>query len=638
MTVTSGKKKMKSLPRKSAENAKGPAVDNGPLADDSAERGDWLALRDVAAPALFRLWQQQRVSLDLALQAARTLSLTDQALAAQVEDPEGYLRSQILAAKRAEEDTPPAPPVAAPHAIAGGEITAGTAMPHSSEEAQESPVVAWSVRVEYVEGETGKFDFDDYADAAAFFHEDDEGYSIAATFLYEVRADGTSWEIARAQGVPGLAPAEIKAETAVPHSSGVPTPVERAYRGLNWHAPDLLTLHPIAEAYPAMSEVEFAALVEDIRANGQREPVWVDAKGRIVDGRHRWLACKALDNKLVKTGYCSDLGLTTEAELRAFAASQNLHRRHLNESQRAMAAASLVAAPRAKEKGKGNKEKTKTGEESANLQSGGLTVAAAAEKLKVSPRSVATAKKVMEKGTPEVIAAVQAGTVSVSAAAKGLEEPKKTLRALTKAERAWLSGNDYKGGPDSFRRDLDKKTHIRLRFLLVEGKRERWVAGWEKPGASVGCGGATIGFFKTLREATEVVEAWIATEFEGKKKTKDLPRKNAENAKNLTTDYTDSTDEITAGTAVPHSFPEFIPGVTEGSPFKTPDDVNQEGFRFDVLCQGVELLRWLGPASALEFSKPTQDQVDYLVEFLERTAGALDEIAAAFAAQVVEDS
>jgi hypothetical protein len=84
-----------------------------------------------------------------------------------------------------------------------------------------------------------------------------------------------------------------------------------------------------------------------------------------------------------------------------------LRRRHLNESQRAMVAAKLANMRQG--------ERTDV-ETFANLQK--VSQAQAAEFLNVAPRTVASAKRVAEDATPELVQAVERGAVSVSAAAE----------------------------------------------------------------------------------------------------------------------------------------------------------------------------------------------------------------------------
>jgi len=88
--------------------------------------------------------------------------------------------------------------------------------------------------------------------------------------------------------------------------------------------------HPLSAAFPAMSADDFAALVEDIKTNGQREPVMVH-EGMVLDGWHRYRACLQLGVKPQQFTF------PAEKDPVAFVLSHNLHRRHLTPSQRAAA-------------------------------------------------------------------------------------------------------------------------------------------------------------------------------------------------------------------------------------------------------------------------------------------------------------
>lgn len=57
--------------------------------------------------------------------------------------------------------------------------------------------------------------------------------------------------------------------------------------------PGRLNAHPAADLFPLLEGGAFAALVEDIRANGQQQPILI-YEDQILDGRNRWRACEAI--------------------------------------------------------------------------------------------------------------------------------------------------------------------------------------------------------------------------------------------------------------------------------------------------------------------------------------------------------
>lgn len=157
-------------------------------------------------------------------------------------------------------------------------------------------------------------------------------------------------------------------------------------------------LHPAAELFPVMDEAAFAALVADIAAHGQREPILV-LDGQVIDGRHRLRACEQLGLEPLVRQVSADDG-----DPFGLVVSLNLHRRHLTESQRAMVAARLARLPL------GSNQHSPIGEPS-------LPCSEAATLLNVGKRSVERARDVVAHGIPELVTAVDRGEVPVSTAA-----------------------------------------------------------------------------------------------------------------------------------------------------------------------------------------------------------------------------
>jgi len=176
----------------------------------------------------------------------------------------------------------------------------------------------------------------------------------------------------------------------------------------------VIQAHPVADIFPMMSEREFSDLVADIREHGVREPVWLHRDGRIIDGRNRYKACVQLGDEPPTRTFEGD-----DADLVAFVVSLNLHRRHLDESQRAMVAGRIATMPRGARTDLGSIDTTSLDQ--------------AAEMLNVGRASVARAKKVLESPAPELAAAVTTGSVAVSTAATLAEAPAEVQRDLVAA-------------------------------------------------------------------------------------------------------------------------------------------------------------------------------------------------------------
>lgn len=173
-------------------------------------------------------------------------------------------------------------------------------------------------------------------------------------------------------------------------------------------------LHPAAELFPVMDEAAFAALVADIAAHGQREPILI-LDGQVIDGRHRLRACEQIGIEPVVREVSADDG-----DPIALVVSLNLHRRHLTESQRALVGAQIATLAH------GTNQHLPIGNSS-------VTYDQAATLLNVGKRSISRAHDVLHHGVPELTQAVQRGEMAVSTAANLSRLPADTQReVLTK--------------------------------------------------------------------------------------------------------------------------------------------------------------------------------------------------------------
>jgi N6-adenosine-specific RNA methylase IME4 len=158
--------------------------------------------------------------------------------------------------------------------------------------------------------------------------------------------------------------------------------------------------HRLANIFPLLEGAAFDELVADIQANGQREPITI-LDGEILDGRNRYRACRATGIKPQAVDFRPDV----DGAPLAFVISKNLKRRHLDESQRAMAGARIEMLRH------GGDRKP----QDANLQV--VRRDDIAKQLNVSPRSIASAAVVRDKATPRIVQAVDRGKLSISQAA-----------------------------------------------------------------------------------------------------------------------------------------------------------------------------------------------------------------------------
>ncbi len=175
--------------------------------------------------------------------------------------------------------------------------------------------------------------------------------------------------------------------------------------------------HPFAGIFPLLGETEIQTLSKDIAENGLQIPITLH-EGKILDGRNRHVAC-------ILAGVEPRFVTFDGDDPVKFVVSTNLHRRHLNESQRAMVAAKIANMRQG--------ERTDL-EPCANLRK--VDQNEAATLLNTSRRSVQHAKKVDAEAIPEVVTAVESGKLSVSVAATIAETtPEKQREVIAKDDK-----------------------------------------------------------------------------------------------------------------------------------------------------------------------------------------------------------
>jgi len=191
--------------------------------------------------------------------------------------------------------------------------------------------------------------------------------------------------------------------------------------------------HSAAALFPLLGELELNELANDIKNNGQRFPI-ITWKGEIVDGRNRWQACQIVGVE----PWIEERSFADDSEAARYVVSVNIYRRHLNPSQLAMLAARLekmfVRNPGPKPPPTQNQalsEEIQVNLPEIIVQVPDYTQARdeAAALVGVSGKSVTDAKRVIADGVPELVAAVDAGIITVSTAAQIVRElPKKEYR------------------------------------------------------------------------------------------------------------------------------------------------------------------------------------------------------------------
>jgi len=242
--------------------------------------------------------------------------------------------------------------------------------------------------------------------------------------------------------------------------------------------------HPVSDIFPPMTDAEYAALKADIEANGQREKVWT-FKGALIDGRHRERACRELGLECKTREWDGD-----ESQLTDFIVSLNLHRRHLNESQRALIAARIARV------GVGGDRRSKAYKDALDRQ---ITVAKAANLLNVGELTVAKARAILHRGDESQIRAIEEGRATVGRITRHNRNPLKVSAEPSTRKNTRL----HKDKPWSV--DTPRKK------ALAVGQKNRMIRALSgADGLCIGLGELDIQMILSVCDAAEI-KTWIRT-------------------------------------------------------------------------------------------------------------------------------
>jgi hypothetical protein len=247
-----------------------------------------------------------------------------------------------------------------------------------------------------------------------------------------------------------------------------------------------MKVHPAAEIFPMLSDIEISALAKDITENGLKVPL-VTCKGILLDGRNRLAAC-------ILAGIEPSTYEYDEGSPVAFIVSINLMRRQLDPSQRAAVAVEILPMFAAEAKVRMldtlNKGDIPAVANLPQRKNQGKARDQAAEVTRVSPRLVQDAKQI-KRDNPEVFERIKSGEVTVHEAKKEIRgEEIKEIRAKMVSEAAAVpKDHRYKvsvGNVETFEMEkqfdyiITDPPYLREYLPLYETLAER-AAEWLKP-------------------------------------------------------------------------------------------------------------------------------------------------------------
>lgn len=227
-----------------------------------------------------------------------------------------------------------------------------------------------------------------------------------------------------------------------------------------------LKAHKFADMFPMISEREYPAFRRGIEENGLLKKIVLLNGVAILDGRNRHRALKDLGLVNDPAHYVNFEDLPLNISPFRYVVSENLDRRHLSESQRAMVAARMA------DMRQGERTDIKpdaplnddapldTTEPSADMQKVSQTDAAAM--LQVSPRMVTGANQILKHGIDELQRMVEAGEIAVTVG--------ETVAKLARSQQEKLLADLEK--PDQLKTRLNQFKRDRREAELAEKQGE----------------------------------------------------------------------------------------------------------------------------------------------------------------------
>lgn len=236
-----------------------------------------------------------------------------------------------------------------------------------------------------------------------------------------------------------------------------------------------MKIHRLAKYFPVLEGEEFDLLVEDIKKNGQQEPI-VLYQGEILDGVNRFTACEKLGIVPITKEYKGSDPL-------AYVISENIRRRHMDASQRAMLAQEMLpefekeATERiAKSNQRGVEGRRSVGSQDPTDEHRARDDAAL--HFGVSGPTIQRAKRI-KREAPEKVDAIISGKTTVAAVDKELRAKAEAARPKKKSESKLVT-------------NLEQQKYISILEQIVSLLPKKPPQNWEDKSFSYAKGFANI--------------------------------------------------------------------------------------------------------------------------------------------------